>query len=249
MKKTSHKQYRNPTIIEAVIEIRFSNPLPIADTERLEQVLGSQYKCKREELVVYSAAFNPSGVSLQQDKPGQIRLNFTIRDQVFAQVYPDRFSFHWVGLYPGWKVFQPEFERFGKQLCKALPGLMGQQVGVRYVNMVEKKTADQKVGLWLKPSTNYPKSVLSAEGNYFYRCKWPLRFDRWVQMCIAEAELTNLQFKPLILDIDIIQKIEKPLKLESSLSKFASDLHDEVVNIFEASISSHYKKLLNANLG
>lgn len=245
MKSRKHTHYKNPTIIEAVVEIRFAKSLEKIDYQKLEKSLGSKFECKKDELVIYSAAFHPSGLSLQHDRPGQIRLKFTLGNQIFVQVYPDRFSFHWVGKYPGWDIFQAEFEKFRKQLWKALPGIMGQQVGIRFINKLDQKTIDQKVGLWLKVSPNYPKNLLSVQSDYFYRCKWPLRHDRWTQVGIAEAELTNQSFRPLMLDIDIIQQIDKPLKLDSSLSTLASELHDVVYDIFESSISVHYKKILN----
>jgi hypothetical protein len=248
MKSRKHIHYKNPTIIEAVVEIRFAKSLENNDNQKLEKLLGSKYECKKDELVIYTAAFNPSGLSLQHDRPGQIRLKFTLGSQTFVQVYPDRFSFHWVGKYPGWDIFEGEFEKFRKQLCKALPGIMGQQVGIRFINKLDQKTIDQKVGLWLKVSPNYPKSLLSVQGDYFYRCKWPLRPYRWAQVGIAEAELTNQCFRPLMFDSDIIHQIEKPLKLDSSFSKLTSDLHDEVYDIFESSISVRYKKILNTGL-
>jgi hypothetical protein len=65
-----------------------------------------------------------------------------------------------------------------------------------------------------------------------------------VQVCIAEGELNNPQSKPLIFDIDVIQKINNPLEIESSLSGFTVDLHDELIDIFEGSISSEYRKVM-----
>ena len=138
-----------------------------------------------------------------------------------------------------------KFKQFLKLLCKALPGITWQRIGVRFINKLDKKTIDQKVGFWLKSSPNYPKNILTAQSDFFYRCKWPLKFGKCAQVCIAEAEPTNQHFKPLILDIDVMKLIDKPLKLEPSLIEIASNLHDEVYSVFESSISSHYRKILN----
>lgn len=248
MKSKKHTHYKNPTIIEAVVEIRFAKPLESNDTQKLKNAFEfKKYDCKQDEIVIYTAAFNPSGLSLQHDRPGQIRLRVTLGEQIFVQIYPDRFSFHWVGKYPGWDTFQSKFEQFRKEFCKALPDIMGQQVGIRFINKQAQKTMDQEVGIWLKSSPNYPKSILSVNSDYFYRCTWPLKVGRKAQICIAEAELVGQSFKPLMLDIDVIQQIKTPTTLESSLSKLASELHDEIYDIFESSISSNYRRVLNAN--
>jgi len=244
MKSRKHAHYKNPTIIEAVLEIRFTKFLEKSDNQNLEKILGAEFECKKDKLVIYTAMFQPSGLSLQHEKPNLERLVFTQGDQIFAQVHQDRFSFHWVGQYPGWESYESKFKQFLKLLCKALPGIMLQRIGVRFINKVDEKTIDQKVGFWLKPSPNYPKNILSVENDYFYRCKWPLKSGKWAQVSIAEAELTNKHFKPLVFDIDVVQQLEKPLKLGSSLRVLASDLHEEVYCIFECSISPHYKKIL-----
>lgn len=245
MKIKAHTHFPNPTIIEAVLEMRLSKPLEKKDDEKIEKTFGNKYALKKDEIVIYTASINPSGMSLQHDKPGQMRLKFNIGEQIVVQIYPDKFSFHWVGKYPGWDSFQAEFKNFWNQFHKALPNITLQQIGIRYINKLDQKTMNQKVGFWLKSSPNYPKNLLDVQCDYFYKCKWPLKPDRWAQICIAEAGVVE-HTRPLMLDIDVIQKITKPLKLESILSDLALDLHNEVYDIFESSLSSNYKKLLNS---
>lgn len=244
MKNIKHVHYPNPTIIEAVIEIRLDKPLIHKDNEKIETTFGAKYSLEKDEIIIYTASINPGGMSLHHDKPGQMRLKLTIGEQIFVQVYPDRFSFHWVGKYPGWNKFLDKSEHFWKQLCKALPKITFRQIGIRFINKLCEKTVDQKLGYWLKASPNYPKNILSVQTDYFYKCKWPLNSDRFAQICIAEAEITENQ-KPLIFDIDVILQVNKPLKIESALTEIAQDLHNDVYNIFESSVSSNYKKVLN----
>src|SRR5690349_19245283 len=116
MKNRKHTHYKNPTIIEAVVEIRFTKSLENSDNQELEKILGSEFECKKDKLVIYTAMFHPSGLSLQHEKPSQERLIFTCGDQISAQVYQDRFSFHWVGKYPGWKSYESKFKQFLKLL-------------------------------------------------------------------------------------------------------------------------------------
>lgn len=245
MENKNHPHYLNPSIIEAVLEIRLDIPLIIKDNEKIDKVLGSKYSIEKDEIVIYTASINPLGATLQPDKPGLMRLKFNISEKIFVQIYPDRCSFHWVGKYPGWNIFQKESEKFWKELCEALPHIAIKQVGIRFINKIDQKKENQKVGYWLKSSSNYPKSILSVYCDYFYKGKWPLKIGRWAQICIAEAEVLNHK-RPLMFDIDIIQKIEKPLKLDSELAGLALDLHDEVYEIFESSISTNYKKILNS---
>lgn len=239
-KKRIH--YSSPTIIEAVIEVRFASSM---DTQKIEKKLGSRYKYEKSDLVVYAAAFNPTGVSLQQSRPGQTRLKFTIKDQVSAQVYPDRLSFHWVGKYPGWGVFQPEFADFWKQLAKVCPEVKGNRISVRFINMVDQKTVKQQVAYWLRPSLHYPKSILAAKSDYFLSFRRPLGKERLVQIFVAEGELKEKHIKPLILDIDVIQNIAASSQRRFDPSKTIELLHEEIFRIFQDSISLNYKKVLN----
>lgn len=248
MKKGIHVHYLNPTIIEAVVEIRFAQLLTLEDNEKIEKKFGSHYTLKKDELNIYNAEFNPTGMSLKHDKPGYTRLIVTLENQILVQIYPDKFSFHWVGKYPGGDKFHEKFKGFWTKFCKALPGVMGQQVGIRYINKLDQKTVDQPIGYWLKSSANYPKNILKAKSNYFFRGKWPLGKNRFAQLSIAEAEIRD-NLNPLILDIDVIQQMDKPLKLEPSFFKIVIELHDEVYDIFSSSISSNYKKVLNTKPG
>jgi hypothetical protein len=120
---------------------------------------------------------------------------------------------NWVGKYPGGDVFQLKFKEFWTKFCKVLPYVMGQQIGIRYINKLDQKNVNHAVGLWLKSSANYPKSILIAKNDYFFRGKWPLEKSGYAQICIAEAEVVDHHFKPLILDIEVIQQFNNRLKL------------------------------------
>jgi uncharacterized protein (TIGR04255 family) len=242
MKKKKRLSYSNPTIIEAVVEVRFSSSI---DSQKIKNGLGSKYKCAIEDLVVYTAAFSPEGMSLHHNKQGQTRLKFTIKNQVSAQVYADRLSFHWVGKYPGWDVFQPEFENFWKQFSMVYPEVKRSRVGVRFINMLNQKTVKQKVGYWLKPSLNYPESILSAKSDYFLSFRRPLEKERFAQIFVAEGEPKAGNVRPLILDIDIIQNINESLQLHFDPTLAMESLHEEIIRIFEGSISLNYKKVLS----
>lgn len=168
----------------------------------------ASYSLKKDELVVYTASFNPTSMSLKQNKPGQVRLNLKLGDQVIIQIFPERLSFHWIGKYPGWKVFRTEFKQFFKQLSEILHDILLLQVGLRFINKLTQKTCEQNVGFWLKSSPNFPAKLCSVKNDYFFRCKWPLEIERWVQVSVAEAEI-SANFRPLMLDIDVIQQLKK----------------------------------------
>lgn len=245
MEDNKHPHFENPTIIEAVIEIRLLQTIGKSEQENLEDSLSTNYQCTKDEFVVYTATFNTSGMSLQHDKPGQQRLKFQLGKQFFVYFYPDKFSFHWLGKYPGWDTIQGHFREFCQQLFKAHPEICGTQIGVRFINKLDEKAKNQEVGFWLKSSKNYPESILSVQSNYFCSCKWPLNSGRRVQICIAEGQGDDSNSMPLMFDIDVIEEFKQPLTLESSLSEHIRELHDEVFVIFQSSLSSNYLELLN----
>jgi uncharacterized protein (TIGR04255 family) len=150
-----------------------------------------------------------------------------------------------VGNYSGWDVFLDRFYVFLTQLNLVLKNIIARQIGVRFINKLDEKTVDQTVGFWLAPSKNYPENILSVQGDYFYKCKWFLNSEQWVQICIAESEPLNKHIRPLIFDIDVAKLLKTPLELSDSLTEIASVLHDEVYDIFETSLTPNYKKILN----
>jgi uncharacterized protein (TIGR04255 family) len=236
------KSYKNPTIVEAVIEVRFAGPI---DNAKIHKVLAEKYDCKKEDLLSFTAALNQESMSLSQNKTGQFRLRFTINEHAIAFVFPDRVSFHWKEKYPGWEVFQPAFKRFWEELNKICSESVCRRVGVRFINMVNEKKNNEKVGNWLRHSADYPKSLLSSQNDYFYSLKRPISKTDRVQLFVAEGELKANKFKPLILDIDVQQDIQNRVISYKYLLELLEKLHEGAVGVFEKSVSKNYKDLLN----
>ena len=243
--KKKHIQYSNPTIVEAVIEIRFQTILSVSDTLKIEKKLGAKYPIEKDELVHYKATVSPEGMALQQDKLGQYRIKLKINNQIIIQIFPDKFSFHWIGKYPGWSKFDKEFHHFWKIFYKLHPRLLAKQIGVRFINQINYKTIDQEVGYWLKSSPNFPQNIRNSVCDYFFVGKWPIAPERWAQVNIAEG-ISNNDSKPLIFDIDVFNILKNPVKTETLISKITSELHEQVYEIFNSSTSAHYEKLLNS---
>lgn len=243
--KKKHIQYSNPTIVEAVIEIRFQAILSASDTLKIEMKLGSKYPIEKDELVHYKATVSPGGMALQQDKLGQFRIKLKINNQIIIQIFPDKFSFHWVGKYPGWSTFHAEFQRFWKIFHKLKTELLAKQIGVRFINQINDKTINQEVGYWLKSSPNLPQNIRNSVSDYFFAGKWPIAPERWAQVNIAEG-ISNNDSKPLIFDIDVFNVLKNPMKTETMIPKITSELHEQVYEIFNSSTSAHYEKLLNS---
>ncbi len=237
------KTYKNPQIVEAAIEVRFVNPI---DNAEVQNALSSQYNCRREDLISFTAQSSPEGMAVARNQAGQFRVHFSIKKYITAFVYPDRVSFHWQGKYPGWDIFQPAFKAFWAKLLNVNPEITSSRIGVRFINIVNEKTSDQEVGHWLKPAVNYPEGLLSSKGGYFYSIRRPLKSERHVQIFVAEGEPKNEGNRPLILDIDVqsdnaIQRVFS----QTELLTLIDELHEETVSLFEGSITRNYLDLLN----
>jgi uncharacterized protein (TIGR04255 family) len=157
-------------------------------------------------------------------------------------------SFHWQGKYPGWDIFQPAFKLFWTKLLNATPEITSRRVGVRFINMVDEKTADQEVGHWLKPAADYPVGLLSSKVGFFYTMRRPLKLEHYVQLFVAEGETRASDgCKPLILDIDVQSEhlAREGTTSNKELLSLIEILHDEVGDIFESSITENYLNLLN----
>ncbi len=246
MAEMNRKTYKNPQIVEAVIEVRFIKPI---DNAKVQDALSTQYDhCRREDLISFTAQPGPEGMAVTRNQTGKFRLHYSITKHLTAFVYSDRVSFHWQGKYPGWDIFQPAFKSFWTKLLKATPEIASGRVGVRFINMVNEKTADQEVGHWLKPAIDYPKGLLSSKGGFFYSIRRPLKLKHYIQLFVAEGEPSTTDGnKPLILDIDVqSDHIDKEgVTSKKELLSLIETLHDEVGDIFENSITKNYLNLLN----
>lgn len=249
MATKKHPHYPNPSIIEAIIEVHLDSSLTNENLDAILKKFEKSFECKKDNIFMYSAAFGEKGLSIVHENTGQVRLQIRKSSQVLAQVFSNRFSVHWIGKYQGWKLFESEFLEIWDRFQKIYPKIQSKKFGLRFINRLDKKTIDQPLKIWFKSSSNYPTNLLNSKSDYFYRGKWTstdneIAGHRHVMITIAESELINKDFRPVMYDIDVIHTCEKNVKSNKQMISVISSLHETVWAIFSSSISNYYKSFL-----
>ena len=154
---------------------------------------------------------------------------------------------HRTSNYNGWNSLRSDFIKTWEQICAIAQEISAQRVGVRFINKLNEKTTDHALQFWLKPSSYYPEILLSSHTGFFFRGQWASNHNtenaRVTIVTIAEGGAGDERDRPLMFDIDIVQTCHA--KDQNSLSNLASELHEEIWNIFSNSISDNYLKILN----
>ena len=211
--------------------------------------LGKNYECKKDNIVVYTAAIGERGMSIGHEKTGQFRLQIQKSEHILVQVFSGRFSVHWLGKYQGWQIFESEFLRIWKDFQAIFPSIQSKKIGIRFINRLDEKTSDQPLQKWFKSSPNYPKNLLGCKSDFFYRGKWSaldseIPGQRHVMITIAESEPVSENLRPLLYDIDVIHVCQKTFTSNKQIINVILSLHEAIWTIFSSSISNHYKQFL-----
>lgn len=248
MKTKRHAHYPNSSIIEAIIEVHLDPLLTNESIDNISKAFGQSYECRKDNILMYSAALGEKGLSIAHENTGQVRLQIQKSPQVLAQVFSNRFSVHWIGKYQGWHLFESEFLEIWNSFRTISPKIQSKKFGLRFINRIDEKTIDQPLKIWFKSSSNYPTNLLNSKSDFFYRGKWAyadneIPGQRYVMITIAESELIAQNLRPVLYDIDMTHTSENFIK-NSQMVSIISSLHEAIWDIFTSSTSKHYKKFL-----
>ncbi|MCB1113613.1 MAG: TIGR04255 family protein [Chlamydiia bacterium] len=244
-KASKHPQWNNPTVIEAIVEIHLHKKISGKDFDKIHKLLKEAYHIERESLTQYVASVQQQNFSIQKSDNKDFRIRTVLDSNIFSYLYRDKLSFHYLGNYLGWDSLKPCLKSVFEIITSVDKAIEYSQVGVRYINLIKEKKITQTIEHWLVHTSNYPKSLLKSKTDYFYRCKSFLKSNIWSQITIAEGKPLDKDVKPLLFDIDVIEKNTSPKQLDLNAFEQATSLHDLVYIIFESSISKNYINLLN----
>lgn len=254
MAATIHPCYSNSTIIEAIVEVHFDYQLSNKHLDTILQAFSQSYECKKDSIIMYKADIGEKGLSIAHENTGQFRIHIQKSPQVLAQVFSNRLSVHWIGKYQGWRLFETEFLSLWKIFQANSPKIQTKKFGLRFINRIDKKTEKQPLKTWFKSSPNYPTNLLNSKSDFFYRGKWmsddpEISGYRNIIITIAEAEPIAEKMRPILFDIDAIQTCDENVRNNKQMMHVINILHDAIWSIFSSSISKHYEKHLNKNIG
>jgi uncharacterized protein (TIGR04255 family) len=132
--------YKQPPITEAVIEIRFADPVPPAEMPKVSETFKSTYP--REEIVtdisvqLYFAHDRQNTTKAEAiEKRGHRRSS---PDQTeLLLLWPENFVVSQLAPYPGWDSFFARFERDWTLWKRVVSYRKISRIGVRYINRID----------------------------------------------------------------------------------------------------------------
>lgn len=136
----SEQPYEQPPITEAVIEIRFSDPMPPAELAKVSNTFKSTYPNEQIVTDISVQLYFPHD---QQDttkaraieKRGHRRSSPDLTELLL--LWPENFVVSQLAPYPGWDTFFARFQRDWNLWKRAVSYKKISRIGVRYINRID----------------------------------------------------------------------------------------------------------------
>jgi uncharacterized protein (TIGR04255 family) len=237
-------QYVNPSISEALCEIHFATKTGNFEDsiKELKLLLKSSYQEPREKKIKqYHAKIKEVGVSLEETPVSFWVFKHNERNHLI-QIFPHMLSVNELGKYPGWKIFSDDLFSAWNAVKKAFSVLDIKHIGLRYINLIPRKNAEEPLSQWLQPNRYYPDGILDSTTGFVSRSEFNIEESKRLIVTIAEAIQDNHE-KGFIFDIDTVAQINEAMEWESIIEKIDS-LHDLVSDVFFSSIARKYESFL-----
>lgn len=239
--------YRNPPIVEAVIDLRVALR-PDTDATVFDHVTAKQAdRYPRRKKVVQSRGLlvlgeNPSS-SVEARDNGLVLISDDERQ--IAQFRPDGFSFSRLAPYQGWAPFRDEARRLWRLYRSALSAPPVVRIAVRYVNRIE---IDQTQGVWSDYLKTYPEisaghspkvtGLLLMLDLPQPDLKSSLRFIESVDPAMSSDERVIV-----VLDLDLF-RIEEPPSDDDAIWNLLELFRARKNVVFEASITDRVREMI-----
>lgn len=246
----SHPKYRNPTIQEAIFDIRFQPPQgrwnPLFIGNYYDKVKDHFPILESVSLPMMQFTFGSGGSSEPPPTPQVYRYKSSDHSKML-QLTEGHFVVNVIGAYPGWNVFRENIEYASQQMLEVVqPEAIG-RIGLRYINRFDlTNTIDTESLQGLLKSTQYvPESVLSSLSGFSHIQVKPAS-NKAVKVVIGDAEASQGARRSIIFDIDYALEGLRTMQLETILEE-AEQLHDDVWNIFSAAKDERLERLLQGD--
>lgn len=238
--------YKNPPVIEAVCEIRFSPQTPLDITiPGILYVKLREHFPEKQQRIVKKLQITPGRTRGSSDKVethSTTQVRFLSGDKnISIQFGENSISVSHLAPYTTWENYKHQISK----LCDALEGEGSydiERVGLRYINAI----TIPESGINLEDYFNYrPHSgppLPTAIENFSLTTSWMHNEKR--DMCRAKLEMRERTAEQLkfVFDIDYFLLVPKSIAFDG-IMEWVENAHEKVQNIFENSITDKTKKL------
>jgi uncharacterized protein (TIGR04255 family) len=246
MKKSNHPSFPNPTICEAVCEINFK---VISDAEWQNKIFGDLFKEICNDFPIQEPLIQ-TNIYLQKDKEGLLQIlppqqwvrYKNNKNNLILQLTKNILTINLLPKYPGWEQMKEYILNYSIKVSKIIQSEAITQIGLRYINSIERNNPEETPGTWFNNNDYIPNSVLTSLPGFLYRNEFLINNNHRVVITVAEKD--NNEKKDIILDIDCISNKQIEIK-KKLIDKEIETLHQKAIDIFFSFRSPNIDKLLN----
>ncbi len=248
-KKLPSQVFPNPTIVEAICEIRFSPPAKETGWDgiwfgKFLKKLGDMFEMEPKLASTFRLVNSPGSLTATTETYPINHMLYRHHDNKFLfQLSPWCLTINEVSRYQSWTHFLSHIQEAWTALCEIIEGCNIERIGLRYINRIPRSSSQEQIGEWLKSTDMFPSRLLKQSEGYFFRSEIMEKGDRTLILSVAEERSTN-EIRPIILDIDAVCMEKTPAHWDSLKSEL-EDLHNMVRREFDNARTDKYTEFLN----
>ena len=243
-----HPSFQNPQIQEAICEIRFQMP----DNKKWQPEFFGEYFNSIQQDFPYQEPFVQFGIRMQAEQKG-VEQTFLPAQQwvrykhksvpLILQLTENILTINVLPDYPGWEIMSKFILDYWKKFYYVINPEQIIRIGLRYINRIERKKADELPEIWLKTSDYIPKAVLSSRAEFISHLDFYKDKNR-IKVTLAEINNEILNKKDIMFDIDCIAQKTIKIDDEKDIVNEINILHDMAWEVFSASLTTRLRNIL-----
>ena len=242
------QKYTKPPIVEAVLHVRYREPMTAGQVRRISALLKSRYPNSREEADFQMVA-EAGGKKVLIPKAVQVDTGNRLvsgNDQLVVVTRPSSVLFAHQAPYPGWEAFIGQAHFVFDTLRDKIGVRTVSSVGLRYVNRIDIPSPEGRINPtdYLSIGVAVPSTGLVESSRLFQvLSEVDLNHDKLVaRIGAATAVPALIGYVALLLDIDIIAQADVPAKAVDFWALVAR-MRDDKNTIFESCVTDKARAL------
>jgi uncharacterized protein (TIGR04255 family) len=245
-----HPTFPNPTIVEAVCEIRFVQ----GEAKPWNPNIVGQFFLKVNNDFPNMEPLQTMGVELQVGPTGfghkivptAMKTRFRNSDgSKLISLGEGAVGANILRPYSGWDSMKSHMRFTWNTVRDLVEPKAITRVGLRYINAIPLSDIDEPVSAWLTDNDYLPKSVVRSYRGILFRSDFQVDAKNRMIVQLADASPDDrFQKGSIVFDIDRIVEAEDSDTGVSHALDLAEQLHDDVWSVFSSSLSGQYKRHL-----
>lgn len=247
-KLMSAQPYKRPPITEAVIEVRFAEPIEFGDVAKVSADFKALYQ--HEEIVKNLSVQLDISAQHKNIPPAQITnqqagYRLTSLDQTkILLLMPLTFAISQLAPYPGWVEFFSRFVRNWQMWKKAVAYRKISRIGVRYINRIDIPVSGPVIEEedFIEVYPHLP-DVLGPMRAYGVQTQLPI-LEIGCNLTLNSSLIQSplLGHVSIVLDQDIAKEVEVPQN-DEAMYKLLNEIRVKKNSVFEACMTDRAREL------